>query len=47
MIKSPEELASIRAAQEITDGAFQHICGYIHPGMTEKEMKIPIIAVSK
>ncbi|MBE6907178.1 MAG: aminopeptidase P family protein [Ruminococcaceae bacterium] len=43
MIKSPEELASIRAAQEITDGAFQHICGYIHPGMTEKEIACELL----
>lgn len=38
MIKSSEEIAAIRAAQRITDGAFSHICGYIKVGMTEREI---------
>lgn len=43
MIKSPEELASIRAAQKITDDAFQNICDYIRPGMTEKEIACELL----
>ena len=38
MIKSPEEIASVRAAQKITDDAFSHICGYIKEGRTEREI---------
>ncbi len=43
MIKSQEELASIRAAQKITDDAFQNICSYIRPGMTEKEIACELL----
>ena len=38
MIKSPEEIASVRAAQKITDDAFSHIYGYIKEGRTEREI---------
>ena len=38
MIKSPDELDAIRAAQKVTDEAFSHICGYIRPGLTDREI---------
>ncbi|MFC1948702.1 M24 family metallopeptidase [Chloroflexota bacterium] len=37
-IKEPEEIEFIARAVEITDKAFEHIEGFIHPGMTEKEV---------
>lgn len=33
--KDEEEVACHRKAQEITDIAFDHVCGYIKPGVTE------------
>lgn len=33
--KDEEEIACHRKAQEITDHTFDHICGYIKPGLTE------------
>lgn len=38
MHKSPQEISLIRQAQEITDLAFTHICSYIRPGMTERQI---------
>ncbi len=35
-VKEPGELASIRAAAELTDAAFAFVRGFICPGMTEK-----------
>lgn len=35
MIKSPDELACMRKAQEIADKTFEHILGFIRPGVTE------------
>ncbi len=37
-VKSPQELAKIRAAQAVTDAAFTHILNTIHIGMTELEV---------
>ena len=37
-VKSPAEIANIRAAQKITDAAFTHICSVLHKGMTELEV---------
>ena len=37
-VKSPEEVAAVRAAQAITDAAYSHILGYIRPGRTEREI---------
>ena len=34
-VKSPAEIANIRAAQQITDAAFAHICTVLKRGMTE------------
>ena len=39
MVKDEEELALLRRAQEITDDAFDHICGFIHAGMTELQIR--------
>ena len=38
-VKDAEEIALMREAQKITDAAFEHICGFIRPGLTEKEVK--------
>lgn len=38
-VKDAEEVALMRAAQKITDEAFQHMLGFIRPGLTEKEIK--------
>ena len=38
MIKTPDEIEKIKAAQAITDAAFEHICRFIRPGMTEKRI---------
>jgi Xaa-Pro aminopeptidase len=37
-IKSPQEIALIKKAAEITDKAFMHIVELIRPGLTEKEV---------
>ncbi|MCI8441848.1 MAG: aminopeptidase P family protein [Provencibacterium sp.] len=42
MIKEPCELQSIRRAQDYTDRAFTHICEFIQPGMTEKEIALEL-----
>ncbi len=42
MVKDPDELNSIRAAQEITDKAFTHILGFIRPGVTELEIAVEL-----
>ena len=42
MVKSPEEVKKIEAAQEITDAAFQHILSYIKEGVTERELALEI-----
>jgi len=39
MVKDDEELALLRRAQEITDEAFEHICGFIRPGLTEQQIR--------
>lgn len=39
MVKDAEELSLLRRAQEITDDAFEHICAYIKPGMTEQQIR--------
>jgi Xaa-Pro aminopeptidase len=42
MIKTPEEVKKIEAAQAITDAAFSHILPYIKEGITEKEIAFEI-----
>src|SRR5207237_2137033 len=39
LVKQPEELALLKRAVEITDEAFAHVCEWIQPGMTEKEVQ--------
>lgn len=38
-VKDDEEVALMRRAQSITDAAFTHMCGFIRPGLTEKEVR--------
>ena len=38
MIKTPDEVAILKAAAKIADDAFEHICGFIRPGLTELEV---------
>jgi Xaa-Pro aminopeptidase len=38
MVKTPEEVAVLKAAAKIADDAFEHICGFIRPGLTELEV---------
>ncbi len=40
--KTPEEVEKIKEAQKITEDAFTHICGYIKPGMTEKQVQLEL-----
>lgn len=42
VIKSPEEVKKIEAAQAITDAAFQHILPFIKEGVTERELALEI-----
>lgn len=42
MIKTPQEIASIRKAQEITDAAYAHILPMVRPGVTERELSLEI-----
>jgi len=37
-VKETREIDAVKAAQAITDEAFSNICGYIKPGVTEKEI---------
>ncbi len=40
IIKTEEEVKSIKAAQKIAEDAFEHILTFIKPGVTEKEIAI-------
>ena len=42
MIKDKRELELIQHAQDITDAAFEHICGYIKAGMTEQQVRVEL-----
>lgn len=41
-VKAPDELARMELAQEITDRGFDHICGYLRPGVSEREIVIEL-----
>lgn len=41
-VKEPEEIEAMRAAQRVTDAAFDHMCSYIQPGMTEMELRVEL-----
>ena len=38
-VKDAEEIELMRHAQSITDAAFTHMCEFIRPGLTEKEIR--------
>lgn len=40
--KRPEEIEKILAAQKIAEDAFEHICQFIKPGKTEKEVALEL-----
>ncbi len=42
VIKSPEEIELIRQAQAITSRCFDHICGRLRPGVSEREIAVEI-----
>ena len=42
MVKDAEEVELMRRAQEVTDAAFEHICGWIRPGVTEQEIRVEL-----
>lgn len=41
-VKGSDEIALMRAAQAVTDAAFDHICGFINPGITEREIQLEL-----
>lgn len=47
MVKQPHELELLRRAIAITDETFAHICSWIEPGMTEKEIQWEILRYMK
>ncbi|EGA90121.1 putative peptidase yqhT [Planococcus donghaensis MPA1U2] len=38
MVKTAEEVAVLKAAAKIADDTYEHICGFIRPGLTELEV---------
>ncbi len=42
VIKNRDELEKIKKAVEITDLAFRHICDYIKPGLSEREVALEL-----
>lgn len=42
IVKDDEELVLLRRAQEITDEAFEYICTFIKPGMTEQDIRVEL-----
>ena len=42
MVKDAEEVDLMRRAQEVTDAAFTHICGFIKCGMTEQDIRVEL-----
>ncbi len=41
--KSDEEVARIRRAQQVTDAVFEHLLGFIRPGLSEQEVAAEIV----
>ncbi len=41
-VKSISELSRMLAAQAVTDAAFEHIVGFMKPGMTEREVQLEL-----
>ncbi len=42
LVKQPRELELLKRAVAITDETFTHICQWIQPGMTEKEVQLEV-----
>ena len=42
LVKSEEELAKIKAAQAVAEEAFDHMLGFIRPGLTEKQVQLEL-----
>lgn len=42
IVKNEYELGKIKQAQRIAEDAFGHICGFIRPGMTEKQVSLEL-----
>ncbi len=42
MVKDDTEIALMRRAQQLTDDAFEHICTFIRPGVSEKEILLEL-----
>ncbi|MDY4523251.1 MAG: aminopeptidase P family protein [Atopobium sp.] len=42
MVKDAEELELMQHAQDITDAAFEYICTYIKPGLTEQDIRVEL-----
>ncbi|KAF1086548.1 putative peptidase [Sporotomaculum syntrophicum] len=41
-VKEPDELAAIQKAMSLLDEGFQHICGYIKPGVSERAVALEL-----
>lgn len=41
-VKDAYEVECMKAAQAVTDAAFDHICGFMRPGMTEREVQVEL-----
>lgn len=41
-VKDCDELDAMRQAQAITDAAFDHMCAFIRPGLTEMELRVEL-----
>ena len=42
MVKDAEEIALLERAQEITDAAFAHICGFVRVGLSEQQLRLEL-----
>lgn len=42
IVKDSEEIETMKAAQAITDAAFEYICGVIKPGMSEMQIRVAL-----
>ncbi|HLI88073.1 MAG TPA: aminopeptidase P family protein [Ktedonobacteraceae bacterium] len=45
LVKQPHEIELLKRAIAITDETFAHICNWIQPGMTEKEVQFEVLRV--
>lgn len=41
-VKDAQEIDLMRRAQAVTDAAFDHICGFIEPGLTEQQVRVEL-----